>query len=117
MRVQLYLFIVLGLGAGLLFVIQFHLRRLLQIVFPRKVSYLNDPAPLSVIYQNRKGLSWDEKQRDDHRTLWNKTSTQVGLYNVSIWVFQLVFIWFPLSLVLVLMAVVGMVLLMTVILG
>ena len=56
---------------------------LLEAIFPRKESYLDDPAPSSVVWDNRSGISPEEEYRDQYRSVFNKTSTRVAVSKAS----------------------------------
>lgn len=92
------------------------LKRIFEYFFPREESYLDDPAPVSVVMRNMNGLSYEERDRDYYRGFFDKTSTRVGIYKVGKFAISS-FIWLGGALVLFFCAVVGMILLMKAVMG
>lgn len=92
------------------------IKRVFEYFFPREESYLDDPAPMSVVLRSRGGLSNDEVDRDYYRGFFDKTSTRVALYSVGQFAISS-FIWLFGAIVMFFGAVVGMILLMKAVMG
>jgi hypothetical protein len=97
--IRLLPFLIVGVIAFVAYYAWFCVRYNVEKVLPkRKVSFLDDPAPMSVVYENSKYLSPDEIRRDFHRGFFQKTSTRAALFKFSRSLFVTVFILFPLGL-------------------
>lgn len=81
---RLYTYIFWGVAFFLtIYLVVFFGKWLMEAIFPRKESYLDDPAPSSVVWQNRNGITPDEEYRDQYRSIFNKTSTRVVVSRAS----------------------------------
>lgn len=84
-----------GLFIACFYFFFFHLKRGFRKLVPRSVTYLNDPAPIEIIYQNRFSISFEQSSEDAFRPFWNKTSTRVALYKFSIVALKFYLLWVP----------------------